>query len=340
MRCSSPTRRFSDTLVAMATRASDEGKPRPQRNCLVVGGGLIGGHVACELAQQGMRVTVFSRSFNRWLRDQRARGIDLRLVEGTIPPGRDLPALAEEADVIFCFAGFSTPLLSAQDPAGAAANVTTPILTLLELARAASVRRMVFPSSGGTVYGRINEHPTTESHPTLPQSLHGVHSLGAERYAEFYRRVHGVETVALRFSNVYGPGEQARYGQGVIAAWCEAIAQGRPITLLGEGEMRRDFLHASDAARAAAAAALDLEEPGEYNVGSGESYSLAELLSLLGEVTGHRPQVERRPARPIDVPFTELDATRFRERTGWAPRVSLPEGLRSTWEWASSPAAR
>jgi UDP-glucose 4-epimerase len=137
----------------------------------------------------------------------------------------------------------------------------------------------------------------------------------------------------VRFANAYGPGQQARRGLGVIAAWCEALAEHRPLRVMGGGEIRRDFIYADDAARAALAAAFDAPRPAVYNAGGGSSVSLAGLLELLAEVSSREPQVEHLPARAIDVLATRLDCTALRSNTGWEPEVDLSEGLARTWEW-------
>ncbi len=311
------------------------------QRCAVVGGGLLGGHTAAQLAAAGHSVSVYSRSFSHWLRERRASGLEIDLVEGEIPPGRGLDAMLggdAVADVVFCFAGNSTPALSARDPVAAATNALLPALTVLDSAHRVGVRRVVLASSGGTVYGRVDSGPTPESHEALPISAHGVNALAIESYASFYGRVHGLETVVLRYSNVYGPGGRVRGDQGVIAAWCEALAREEFLVLIGDGTVGRDFLYAADAA-SAAVAAMDVD-PGTYNIGAGRSTSLQEVMDTLAEVSGREPRVVQRAGRPVDVHDTHLDRSRFTEGSGWEPTHSLRQGLAETWEWINSPAAR
>jgi UDP-glucose 4-epimerase len=203
----------------------------------------------------------------------------------------------------------------------------------------AGQKRIVLASSGGTVYGRPETLPTPEDTPTRPISVHGVNSVATEQYALFYARQHGLEPSIVRFSNVYGPGQYARRGLGVVAAWCEALAAGEPVVILGDGEVRRDFIYADDAARAAVAVAFDAPRPGVYNSGSGVSTSLRELLELIAEASGRDPKLDRRPAREIDVPVTQLDSSALQGHTGWTPEVDLAEGLARTWEWTQRHAA-
>lgn len=301
----------------------------PQR-AVVLGGGLIGGHTALALAQAGTDVTVCSRSFSPWLK-QEVRETPMTLIRGSIRERATLEAALKGAEVAYLFAGASTPALAAQDPAGSSSGWTGLAVAVLDALRASGVPRVVFASSGGTVYGRVMKVPTPESHPLAPISLHGATAASVESYLDLYRRSHGLETVVLRYSNVYGPGARVRGAQGVIAAWCDALATGEPIRLIGDGSAQRDFLYATDAARAALSAA-HLPSGSVCNVG-GDPIRLAALLEDLVSVSGIQPSIEHLPSREVDVAVTHLDCTRIHELSDWKPATSLRDGLRSTWNW-------
>jgi UDP-glucose 4-epimerase len=310
--------------------------PRPKVTaCLVVGGGFLGSHVAHQLAHEGHAVVVYSRSFNEWLvREDRSSKGSIELVEGELPTGRGLVDLIDAADVVFYLAGTSTPAMAQTDPGGSIISSVVPAAAVLDLMRPTSTRRIVLASSGGTVYGTVTRLPTPEEHPTKPISLHGHNSLTVERYATFFAEQYGFEPVILRYSNPYGPGQQARHGQGVVAAWCEAIAHEETITLYGDGSVERDFVFIEDAAAATVLAGLKAAAPAIYNVGSGESWSLQSLLDALQHVADRRASISRTPARPVDVPVTQLDCTRIGRELGWKPTTSLEEGLRASWKWS------
>lgn len=308
--------------------------PLTTRRCLVIGGGLLGSHTAFRLADLGHETVLYSRSFSPWLLAQRASRPQLSLQRGTVDASGELQRLIGEADVVFLLAGSSTPAGADRDPAGGLSGSVALAVRVLDAMRHTGTRRVALASSGGTVYGCVRQVPTPEDHPTEPISLHGVNAVCIEQYADYFARQHGLEPVVLRFSNVYGPGQRVRADQGVLAAWCEAHAAGRPIQLMGDGAVRRDFVYATDAAEATARAALDAPI-GTYNVGGGAAWSLAELLDLLHEVSGRDELVHRTPARPVDVPITHLDVSKLERACGWRPRVELPEGLRATWEWAA-----
>jgi UDP-glucose 4-epimerase len=308
------------------------GQDAEPRRCLVIGGGLIGSATALELASRDCEVTVYSRSFAEQLSDRHAVGSGIELVEGALPQGPGLDDLVAEADLVFLLAGSSTPALSDTDAVGSITGSLEPGLAVLDAVRRGGRRRIVIASSGGTIYGRVEKTPTPEDAPLRPISLHGVNSLALEAYASFYAREHGLEPIILRYSNVYGPGQRPRGGQGVIAAWCAALRRGESVELIGEDVVRRDFLYATDAAAATVTAAFGADRPGTYNVGSGSSHRLSEVLALLGEASGAEVDVTRSPGRPIDVPVTELDCTRLAEQTGWRPEVELSRGIALTWE--------
>jgi UDP-glucose 4-epimerase len=301
---------------------------------LVVGGGFLGSHVAHRLAADGHAVVVFSRSFNDWLvRHERPRRGSIELAEGELPGGHGLVDLIEQADVVFYLAGSSTPAAAQNDPGGSIMSSVVPAAAVLDLMRETSTRRIVIASSGGTVYGTVRQLPTTERHPTAPISLHGHNSLTVERYAMFFAERHGFEPIILRYSNPFGPGQLARRGQGVVAAWCEALAHDETITLFGDGQARRDFVFVEDAAEATVRAGLTADGPAVYNVGSGEATSLLSLLELLQRVAGRQARIDQIPARPVDVPITQLDCARIAQELDWRATTSLEDGIRASWQW-------
>jgi len=302
---------------------------------LVVGGRFLGAHVAQRLAAREHTVIVYSRSFNEWLvrKDRSSKG-HIELAEGELPAGHGLAELIDSADVVFYMAGSSTPAMAQTDPGGSIISSVVPAAAVLDLMRETSTRRIVLASSGGTVYGAVKRLPTSENDPTTPISLHGHNSLTVERYAMFFAEQYAFEPVIIRYSNPYGPGQLARRGQGVVAAWCEALAHGETITLYGDGQVRRDFVFIDDAAEATVVAGLEAIGPTVYNVGSGESRSLNDLLGVLQCMSGRSARVHRIPARPVDVPATQLDCSRIRSDLGWKPTTPLQVGIRASWEWA------
>jgi len=302
----------------------------PGERTLVIGGGLIGTEVALRLRSSGREVRVLSRTIGGRLRELGPEA-GVELVEAELGAGLALSGAIADVDAIVCLAGSSTPSLAAADPAGALGGSVVPALESLRAAADAGVPRVVLASSGGTVYGAGAPLPTPEDTPLEPSSLHGVNSLAVEAYAAYFARETPIEVSVLRFSNVYGPGAEPRRGQGVIAAWCRALALGRPLAIIGPESARRDFVYVTDAADAVERSIAG--PAGVYNVGGDGSVTLSALLEHMREATGLDPVVERLPDRGVDVPSTHLDVTRLREATGWEPRTPLAEGIAATWAW-------
>lgn len=303
--------------------------PQPS---LVVGGGLLGSHVALGLAAAGHPTTVFSRSFNPLLLESAAdRGI--RLVEGSVALSSSLADEVAAADLVVYTAGTSTPSVSDRDPPASVVGSVAPAVTVLELVRRAGKGRLVLASSGGTIYGCPTTFPTPEDAPQEPISVHGLNAVAMERYVQFFADRHLLDIVVLRYSNLYGPGQLARRSQGVIAAWSQAIMAGEPVVMFGDGSVRRDFVYVEDAAAATILVAQNPAAHGTYNVGTGRAFSLREVLDVVERVVDRPFVVETREAREIDVPIIELDSSRIRALTGWSPATELSTGVAASWAW-------
>lgn len=296
---------------------------------------MLGGATAHTLADDGHEVVVFSRSYGASLDPVIGRkpGIPIRHVVGPIGHDAGLAELVRAADAVFYFAGGSTP--AAGEATGSVELSVVPAATVLEAMRSAGTSRLVIASSGGTVYGNPAVFPTPEDAPTRPTTLHAHNSLVVESYVRFFADHYGLAPVVLRIATAYGPGQRVRRGQGVISAWINAALDERPLALYGSRETRRDFVYSLDVGEAAARAAFEAS-PGTYNVGSGQSVSLDEVIGLLGSLAGRELEVIEQPARGVDLPRTELDTTRLLEAVGWTPSTTLAEGLRATWEWTAA----
>ena len=207
---------------------------------------------------------------------------------------------------------------------------------MLTEAQAAGVRRVVYASSS-SVYGGAETRPTPETAPLLPRSPYAVSKLAAEHYCRVYAELHGLETVSLRYFNVYGPRQRPDSAYAaVIPLFIEALRAGRPPTVHGDGLQSRDFSYITDvvAANLAAASAPAERCSGKaYNVAGGEAYSLLDLLRLLGEIVGVEPNPEHTDPRPGDVRHTKADLRAAEADLGHHPRVGFKEGLEQTVAW-------
>ena len=194
---------------------------------------------------------------------------------------------------------------------------------------------MVFLSSGGTVYGEPRSDRIDEDHPRQPISVYGAAKYSAEIYAELYARKHGLDVRIARLSNPFGAGQQERL-QGAVARFARQAIDGAPIEVWGDGTVVRDYLHVADAVECLVRLSLAPREGlgGRlaFNIGSGEGVNLRHLLALVEQAAGHPIEVSFTPARTMDVSRNVLDIARARRLLGWAPSLSLPEGLQRLFD--------
>ena len=212
------------------------------------------------------------------------------------------------------------------------------LLNILDAARRWPSRRIVFISSGGVVYGDADSRPIPESAPKKPESPYGVSKLVSEYYLRCHRLLHGLDYVALRYSNVYGPRQDPHGEAGVVAIFSNRLIAGEPLTVIGNGEQTRDYVYVGDVVEAnmiVSEAELD-EGTGlddrAFNVGTGQETSVNELASALMAAAGHEVPVERAPARPGELEWNSLVSDRLRA-LGWEAAVDLSDGLRRTYRW-------
>jgi UDP-glucose 4-epimerase len=206
-----------------------------------------------------------------------------------------------------------------------------PHVAFLQSCIRAGVRRYIFLSSGGTVYGPKAPIPTPETAPARPINSYGLTKLIIEKYIQMHGYVEGLEYFILRVSNPFGPGQQVRNGQGLIPSILNSWQTRSPLTVLGNGSAVRDYIYVDDLIDAIEAA-VSFGQPSQtiLNIGSGEPHSVTEVVDAIELAVGTRLQREYVPSRNTDVDITNLAITRAREVLGWAPKVSFPEGIERT----------
>ena len=298
----------------------------PGVRCLVLGaGGFLGGALCAALRAEGAVVHAYGRT----LRD--APGLR---TEAAFEDGAALAAALRGQEVVFHLASSSLPADSNRDPVGDVAGQVVPAIRLLERCRAAGVRKVVFASSGGTVYGIPAIVPTPEHAGTAPITAYGINKRMVEHYLELFRHLHGLDYHVLRVANPYGPGQSPFKPQGVVAAMLHRALSGLAIELWGTGEVTRDFIHVDDVSSAFIAAARYAGPHRVMNVGSGHGRSLNQVVSDVGAVLGGtRLEVVRKQGRAADVPVSVLDTALIRRATGWRPEVDWMVGLGRTAAW-------
>lgn len=218
---------------------------------------------------------------------------------------------------------------SVQDPVVDAEVNVVGSLNVLERCREHGVRKVIYASSGGAVYGEPAYLPCDEDHPVRPLCPYGASKYAVELYVEVYRELHGLDYTVLRYGNVYGPRQDPHGEAGVVAIFAGQMVRGETPTVNGSGEQERDFVYVGDCARANVLA-LERGSGRAYNLGSGEGTSVNRLFALLKAATGYEGGVVYAPARAGETFRIFLDAGRAREELGWRAEVGLEEGLRRT----------
>jgi UDP-glucose 4-epimerase len=205
-------------------------------------------------------------------------------------------------------------------------------LNLMESARLKGLRRVIFSSTGGAIYGEQEQFPCAEDHPLRPVSPYGVAKLATEKYLFFYKQQYGIDYVALRFANVYGPRQDPHGEAGVVAIFCGRILDGQQCTINGDGGQTRDYVYVGDVVQATLAA-LRSQVSGAINVGTGVETSVNELYRTLARVSGVVAEPAFGPARPGEQRRSVISPTRAMSALQWRPQVGLEQGLRLTFDY-------
>lgn len=220
---------------------------------------------------------------------------------------------------------------SVDDPMHDAGINIIGTLNLIESALEHDISKFIFASTGGAIYGEPEIIPADENTEPCPISPYGTSKYAVEKYLGYYNYVHGLDYVALRYANVYGPRQNPHGEAGVIAIFCNRILSNSPCTIFGDGSQTRDYVYVGDVARANI---LSLSAPvGSYNIGTGVETSVNDLISELQKSSGRDFEVIHGDERPGEVQSISLEVTVAEETFGWSPSVDLAEGMKMTWDW-------
>jgi UDP-glucose 4-epimerase len=304
---------------------------------LVTGGaGFIGSSIVDGLLAAGHEVTVIDNLRRGTVRNLTA-ALDtgratLHEVDATSP---DLaPAVSAAApEVIFHLAAQIDVRTSVADPVEDARQNVLGTIAVAEAARQSAVRKIVFASSGGSIYGTPARLPVTEDTPVYPESPYAAAKVSGELYLQTYRTLHGLDCTHLALANVYGPRQDPHGEAGVVAIFTAALLSGRPTWVYGDGGNTRDYVYVDDVVAAFLAAAGSAGSGRRFNIGTGVQTSDRELHRLVAEATGASDEPGSAPARPGDVRASALDGNAARRELGWSPQVPVADGVRRTVEW-------
>jgi UDP-glucose 4-epimerase len=301
-------------------------------NCLVLGGnGFIGSHLVDHLLAEGHSVRVFDKYEEHYRKpipsvdyqygDFGNRGLMMETLMGM--------------DVVFHLISTTLPKTSNDDPAFDVQSNLVESLFLLEQCVTQKVKKVIFISSGGTVYGKPSVLPIPENSPTDPECSYGITKLAIEKYLYLYWFLHGLDYCILRLANAYGERQRPTATQGAISVFLERALRNDEIVVWGDGSVVRDYIYVTDIAHALIKALSYSGENKIFNIGSGQGHSLNEVIQVIEEVTGRALRVKYTDARSFDVPINVLDISRAKNQLIWAPMVSLRDGVARMHAWMS-----
>jgi UDP-glucose 4-epimerase len=307
------------------------------RSIVTGGAGFIGSNLVDALLDAGDEVLVVDnmssgREIN--LTDGLRRGATLQRQDVRDPSGLLGIFQAFRPERVFHLAAQIDVRVSIDDPALDAEVNVIGTINALQATHQSGAGRFVFASTGGAIYGETETIPTSEAEEPLPMAGYGQSKFCAERYLGLYERLYGLSTIALRFSNVYGPRQDPGGEAGVIAIFCGCLRDGKAPTIYGDGTQTRDYLYVGDLVDALVVAG-GTQASGVLNAGTRQETSVLELVRLLGEIHGDgAPEPRFAPPRLGELDRSCLDATRAQEILGWSATTDIADGLRLTYEGA------
>jgi UDP-glucose 4-epimerase len=225
------------------------------------------------------------------------------------------------------FIWLTLPKTSNEDPKFDAISNLAGTIGLLDLAVQYRTKRLIFISSGGTVYGRPSVIPIPESHPLNPLCSYGIIKLAIEKYLRMYHTLYGLKSCSLRLSNLYGEHQRADTGQGAIAVFCYKALSGKPIDIWGDGTVARDFIYVKDSVDAITKAMCSDYSGTEINIGSGQNTTLNQIIASIESFLGREVTRRYLPGRPFDIHEVCLDISYAKLQLGWEPTKSLQDGI-------------
>jgi UDP-glucose 4-epimerase len=303
------------------------------KTCVIGGNGFLGKHFIYELQKSKRDITVVSRS-----------RVDMPNIKSlqvqSLFDSKLEEFISNEVDEVVCLAYATKPKTSFDNPIkDIEENLAQTVHLFKLIANNKRIRKVVYVSSGGAVYGNTNMEMISEDHVTKPISPYGITKLAIEHYANLYHVLYGLPIVIARPANAYGPEQVAKEGQGFIAYAIQAILQNKPVEIFGQKGTIRDYVYVTDVAKALLAC-LDKGVNGEvYNIGMQQGYTNLEIVEMLQEIvkpSGFRVTINHGSERPFDVKRNVLNIEKIKLDTSWQPSISFYDGLKKTWDTFSA----
>lgn len=316
----------------MYTVQNENARGKPY-SVLVMGGlGFIGSHLCRRLHQSGHRVTIFDKLYtSRALIADFEAQVDI--IESDVRKTEDVVKSLVETDVVIDLVHTTVPGSSMQNPAyDVESNIVSHVNWLSQLNRT-KVRKIIYISSGGTVYGVPQTVPIKETHPTEPISSYGITKLAVEKYIAMYASLYGIKYCICRPANAYGQGQRLNIGQGVVGVFLDRAVRGLPIEIWGNGNNKRDYIYISDLVNAISVLLNYEGNENIFNISTSVGHSLNDIVELIRNDLQLEIDVRYTPSRGFDVPENILSNTLLVETTGWQPEVNIHDGIKDVYGW-------
>ena len=301
--------------------------------CLIFGGnGFLGSHLAEGLLSKGHEVIVFDH-FKRDSINLNSIIDDITIIKGEFTDEEAISNSISDVDYVFHYISTTTPATAIHNPVYDIESNVIPTVKMLQLAAKSGVKKIIFPSSGGTIYGEVKKIPINESSPLNPQNPYAISKLAIEKYLDYFYKDYGLDYLIVRYSNPYGERQNPKGTQGVIPIFLNKIKYGERPVIYGDGKSLRDYIYIKDAIEATLLLMDNNNKERIYNVGSGIGTSLNDLISAMQDVTGHLVSPRYVPNDRGYLNKTVLDISKIKKSVMWNPQVSISEGIKRTWDW-------
>jgi UDP-glucose 4-epimerase len=303
-------------------------------NCLILGGsGFIGSHLAEALVKKkDCSVKVFG-DFKSGMKNIESISDRIEIIKGDFQNISDLTSAVQDVDCLFHYISTTNPASSFDNPVYDIETNVIRSVRMMEIALKNDVRKIIFPSTGGTIYGDARKIPISENEPANPLNPYAISKLTIEKYLHYFFTQYGMDYLVLRYSNPYGERQNPQGNQGVIPIFLDKIRHNQAPVVYGDGNSVRDYIYINDAIDATISLLNHGSHEKLFNIGSGTGTSLNQLLKILSDVTG----------KPVNPVYTQdagkyirnivLDISKIQQQTGWQPKTDISEGIAKTWDW-------
>lgn len=304
------------------------------QRCLIFGGsGFIGSHLTNALVKKGYRTFVVCRNSKKAYDNLSGLRNRIGILYGDFLDHNFLENIIKPNDIVFDLISSSVPSTSSNSPIEEINQHITPHVKFIDIAVKKKIKKIIFASSGGGIYGENKKKVQSETNETQPFSPHAIAKLTIENYLRFFSREYGNKFIIYRISNPYGPKQISRQGFAIIPSFFKHVIEHTPPIIFGDGKQLRDFIYIDDLIEAIMVSFPKNTKSHTYNLGSNSGTPINRLWQEIKKLTNSDLNPLFKKNRTIDVPRVILNTERFRKEFKWKPKITLEEGLKKTWEW-------